>query len=48
MYNMDNLINSLTDEFRVLLLYGVMGTNQGKEFFPFVVETFGGLGRDAI
>ena len=28
--------------------YGVMAANQGKEFFPFVVETSGGLGRDAL
>jgi hypothetical protein len=30
--------------------YGMMAANQlqGKEFFPVVVETFGGLGRDAL
>ncbi len=28
--------------------YGVMAEVQGKEFFPFVVESFGGLGKDAL
>jgi hypothetical protein len=28
--------------------YGVMAEIQGKEFFPFVVESFGGLGKDAV
>jgi len=28
--------------------YGVMAEIQGKEFFPFVVESFGGMGKDAL